>query len=226
MNEIELTEGDVTSRHGRVHFRTWVADDAGATTAPVMVLLHPMPHDGAFFSVIAPYLASGRAVVAPDYPGYGGSDELAQVPTIGLYADAMIDALREAGFKGPYDFFGFHTGCLVAVEISLLYPAETRRIVQVDVPYFDQATRQNLMTSDMAVGGFIAAFSYVGEERYPAVQHDSLVIATTSSLLEPSRAAATAIPDCRLKELPQVEAPALESGAELISAATLDFLDQ
>jgi len=226
MNEIELTEGDVTSRHGRVHFRTWVADDAGATTAPVLVLLHPMPHDGVFFSVIAPYLASGRTVIAPDYPGYGGSDELAQVPTIGLYADAMIDALREAGFKGPYDFFGFHTGCLVAVEISLLHPAETRRIVQVDVPYFDQATRQNLMTSDMAVGGFIAAFSYVGEERYPAVQHDSMVIATASSLLEPSRAASTAIPDCHLKELLTVEAPALENGAELISSATLDFLDQ
>jgi pimeloyl-ACP methyl ester carboxylesterase len=185
-----------------------------------------MPHDSGFFSVIAPCLANGRTVVAPDYPGYGASDELAQVPTISLYADAMIEALREAGFKGPYDFFGFHTGCLVAAEISLLYPDETRRLVQVDVPYFDQATRQNLMTTDMAVGGFTAAFSYVGEERFPAIQHDSLVIATASSLLEPSRAAAMAIPGCHLKELPLVEAPALENGAGLISAATLDFLEQ
>ena len=226
MNEMALTEGDAISRHGRIHFRTWVADDEGVTTAPVLVLLHPMPHDSGFFSVIAPCLANGRTVVAPDYPGYGASDELAQVPTISLYADAMIEALREAGFKGPYDFFGFHTGCLVAAEISLLYPDETRRLVQVDVPYFDQATRQNLMTTDMAVGGFTAAFSYVGEERFPAIQHDSLVIATASSLLEPSRAAAMAIPGCHLKELPLVEAPALENGAGLISAATLDFLEQ
>jgi len=224
MSDIKQAEGEAASRHGRVHYRTWAP--LGVVAAPVLVLLHPMPHDGAFFSAIAPYMASGRIVIAPDYPGYGGSDELEKLPAINLYAEAIIDALGEAGLTGPYDFFGFHTGCLVAVEISLLYTGETRRLAQVDVPYFDQAMRQDLMASDMAVGGFVAAFSYVAEERYPAVQHDSLVIATASSLLEPSRLAATAIPACRLKELPEVEAPALENGAELISRITLNFLDQ
>jgi pimeloyl-ACP methyl ester carboxylesterase len=225
MNEFKLTEWDAASRHGRVHYRSWEGVDAKAAT-PILILLHPLPHDGSFFNAIAPYMARGRTVIAPDYPGYGGSDALEESPVISLYAEAMIDALDEAGLKGPYDFFGFHTGCLVAVEISLLYPAGTRRLVQVDVPYFDQTMRQDLMASDMAVGGFIAAFSYVGEERYPAVQHDNLVIATASSLLEPSRAAAMAIPGCRLKELPEVEAPALENGAESISGIALNFLDQ
>ena len=226
MTNIEQKEFDAVSRHGVIHLRTWARDDAEVSIEHVLVLLHPMPHDGAFFSAIAPHLAIGRKVVAPDYPGYGKSQALEPAPTIGLYAESMIDALRDSGFRGPSDFFGFHTGCLVAVEMSLLYPAETRYLVQVDVPYFDPETRKNLMASDMAVGGFKAAFSYVGEERYPAVRHNSLIVATASSLLEPSRAAAAAIPGCRLEEMPDVEAPALENGAKSISGMTLNFLDQ
>ena len=109
MTNIEQNEFDAVSRHGVIHLRTWARDDAEVSIEHVLVLLHPMPHDGAFFSAIAPLLAIGRTVVAPDYPGYGKSQALEPAPTIGLYADAMIDALRDSGFRGPYDFFGFHT---------------------------------------------------------------------------------------------------------------------
>ncbi len=185
-----------------------------------------MPHDGMFFRVIAPLLAVGRTVIAPDLPGYGGSDSLEETPTIGMYADAMVDVLRSRERRGPADLFGFHTGCLVATELSLHYPDEVHRLVQVDVPYFDPLKREELMAGDHAVGGFIAAFSYPGEERYPHIRHDCLVIATASSLLEPSRAAAAVIPDCFFREMPDVYKPVMENGAGPIAACTRNFLDQ
>jgi len=222
MSDVSPTAADFDSDHGRIRVHRWSAAFADQA-APDLVLLHPMPHDGLFFRTIAPLLAIGRTVIAPDYPGYGGSDGLEGTPTIGLYADAMIDAIHSS--QGPVDLFGFHTGCLVAVEMSLRYPGEVRRLVQVDVPYFDPAKRQELMAGEFAVGGFIAAFSYAGEEHYPRVQHDCLVVATTSSLLEPSRAASAAILGCRLQEMPEIHEPALENGATVISRSTLKFLD-
>ena len=48
MKNIELREFDAVSRHGVIHLRAWARDE-GASIDRILVLLHPMPHDGAFF---------------------------------------------------------------------------------------------------------------------------------------------------------------------------------
>lgn len=228
MSDLRVIRGASPSRFGGIHWHEWKPkyEALVGPPAPDLVLLHPMPHDGAFFSVIAPFLAGGRTVIAPDYPGYGKSDALPGTPSIRIYADAMIDMLRARDTHGRVDLFGFHTGCLVATEMSLSYPAEIHRLVQVDVPYFEKEKREELLTAEWATGGFVAAFSYACEEQYPQLQHDTLVIATTSDLLEPSRLAAATLPESRLLELSEVTAPALENGAEVISRAALEFYDR
>jgi len=227
VSDLRIIEGNSASRHGKIHWHEWKPKYESMTgpAAPDLILLHPMPHDGRFFSAIAPHLAAGRTVVAPDYPGYGASDPALGAASIQLYAEAMIDVLRTRDTHGAADLFGFHTGCLVATEMSLLFPEEVHYLVQVDVPYFDADKRQELLTNDWATGGFAAAFNYDCEDRYPLVRHNNLVIATESDLRDPSRKAAAAITGSKLLEFPDVRAPALESGAVPVSLATLEFLE-
>ena len=227
MSDLRVIRGASNSRYGGIHWYEWRPKDEAAVGPPArdLFVLHPLPHDGSFFSVIAPYLAAGRTVVAPEYPGYGKSDTLREEPTIGRYADAMIDVLRARDTHGAADLFGYLTGCLVAVEMSLRYPNEVHRVVQVDVPFYGPAERRRKLRKDWAVGGFVAAFSYPCQERYPLVAHECLLIATGSDVLEPTRAAAEAIPGSVLNEFPDIHDEPLETGAPAISAATLEFLD-
>ncbi len=137
------------SRHGQVHLRyTRASNDENL---PPLVCLHPTPYSGLFFQTIAPFLSVGRRVIAPDYPGYGGSDPISDHPTVRDFAEAMCDALLAiqgvAGFEGPFDLFGFHTGCLVATEMSLIAPDLVRRLVLVDVPYFKIDKRAELLAA-------------------------------------------------------------------------------
>jgi pimeloyl-ACP methyl ester carboxylesterase len=226
VQDVITGRGTSASRHGSIHWREWktTAVAREGVSRPILALLHPLPHAGSFFERIAPLLVARRRVIAPDYPGFGCSDALDSTPTIGLYAEAMIDVLRELS-SAPADLFGFHTGCLVGVEMALQFPAEVRRLVQVDVPFFTPEERCDLLSQDRATGGFAAVFSYASQMRYPGLGHECLVLATHSSLLQPSRAAARAIPCCRLREFPEISAPALENGTETIAAAALDFLD-
>lgn len=261
----------VDSRHGQIHLRI-TAPTSGENAAP-LVCLHPTPYSGLFYKTLAPYLAKDRAVIAPDYPGYGGSDAGSDLPSIREFAEAMCDALHELpvnpGLKGPFDLFGFHTGCLVAVEMSLIDPDLVGRLVLVDVPYFDSDKRKELyamttkppvftrevaclekswernvgsrwdtqalarsleiFTEELRAGegvnrGFHAAFTYPCEAAFATVSKSVQVIATNSSLLEASRTTATLIPGCHLQECPEVEAPAMETWAQVIAEATHDFL--
>ena len=228
MSDLRIIRGASPSRFGGVHWYEWKPKNEALVgpPAPDLVLLHPLPHDCTYFSVIAPLLAGGRTVIAPDYPGYGKSDALPGMPSIRMYADALIDMLRSRDTHGRVDLFGFHTGCLVATEMSLSYPAEIHRMVQIDVPYFDKAQRDGLLGSECATDGFKATYSYPCEERYPQVKHDTLVIATASDLLDSSRLAAAAVSTSHLLEFQEVSAPALENGAESISRAALEFYDR
>ena len=122
---------------GKLHYHKLEA--TGRHAKPALICLHPAPHDGAYFSEVMPHLNAGRTVLAIDYPGYGKSDAPAAAPGIDVYAEAviqLINALAKSGVSSV-ELLGFHTGCLVAVETTLRSPALVRRIVLIDVPFFD-----------------------------------------------------------------------------------------
>lgn len=134
----------VHSRFGQIHARRLNA--AGSDSKPSLVCLHPAPYSGLYFSTAMPLLNENRCVIAPDYPGYGGSTATGSPPSIDDYASSVIELIDALGIPGdrPVDLLGFHTGCLVAAEIVLQEPSMARRIALVDVPYFEADKRADM----------------------------------------------------------------------------------
>jgi len=135
---------------GQVHLRKLAA--ASDETKPALICLHPAPSSGLYFTTAMPLLNNGRRVIAPDYPGYGGSDTPSDEASIAVYAKAMLQAIDE---DDPVDILGFHTGCLVAVEMALRAPTSIRRLVLCDIPFFTGEAQQQLarkMSIPMPIG--------------------------------------------------------------------------
>ena len=227
MSDLRLIRGASNSRYGGIHWYEWKPKEEALVgpSAPDLFLLHPLPGNGTVFDTIAPYLAAGRTVVAPEYPGYGRSDALREDPTIGRYADAMIDVVRACDTHGPADLLGFGAGCLVAVEMALRFPGEIHRLVLIDAPYYDAAERRRKLREADPGAGAAVAFSYPVQERVPMVGQRCLVVAAGAGSAESSGAAAAALPAGSLREFPDLEDPVLKTGAAAISVAALEFLD-
>jgi pimeloyl-ACP methyl ester carboxylesterase len=141
-----------STTYGQVHVRS--IDAEGTETSVPLICLHPAPSSGLYFTTVMPLLNAGRQVLAPDYPGYGGSDALAEPPAISGYASAMLELLDAMRIDGPVDVLGFHTGCLVGTEMALKNPPRVRRLVLCDVPYFETEQRTSLgkkMAQPMAI---------------------------------------------------------------------------
>ena len=72
---------------------------------------------------------------------------------------------------------------------------------------------------------FHAAFTYDVEASLCSLTADTTIIATQSSLLEPSRRAAAMITGSKWVELPEVQRSVLDENAEVTAAAILASLD-
>ncbi|MGI9229642.1 MAG: alpha/beta fold hydrolase [Gammaproteobacteria bacterium] len=112
---------------------------------PDLVCLHPIPYSGIYFNSLIPAINAGRDIITPDYPGYGSSDFYSATPGITDYAATIAELLQTLTPDEPVDLLGFHTGCLVAAELQLTRPELVRRSILFDVPYFNQATRQQML---------------------------------------------------------------------------------
>jgi pimeloyl-ACP methyl ester carboxylesterase len=137
-----MRKGYADGPFGQVHWRA-----TGRGHRPDLVCLHPAPFSGLAFATIMPLLAQDRRVIAPDFPGHGGSDAHRVDPSISDYAGAISALVDAISVGGPVDLMGFHTGCLVAIETALLYPEKVRRLALVDVPAYGAAQRGEYLRS-------------------------------------------------------------------------------
>nr|WP_232367490.1 alpha/beta hydrolase family protein [Altererythrobacter lutimaris] len=120
----------------------WSPDEP---SAPDLYCLHPAPFSGLAFANIAPLLAQDGRVIAPDYPGYGGSDPLAaEWPTIADYTASIASLVKELTGDHPIDLLGFHSGCFVAVEMALRQEVPVRKACLIDVPAMEAETAAKL----------------------------------------------------------------------------------
>jgi len=134
---------------GQVHLRI-----CGETNKlPDLLCLHPAPFSGLAFTAIMPHLAKGRRVIAPDYPGHGGSNPYRADATIADYARTIAVVIEQISEGRPVDCFGFHTGCLVAVELALSAPASVRRLVLCDVPAMAPDERKQMLQDNAVPPG-------------------------------------------------------------------------
>ena len=83
-------------------------------------------------------------------------------------ATTMLDALEASdNLAGTHcDLLGFHSGCLLAVEMARLQPDRVRRLALIDVPYFmpeQQAARYPKSTAEPAYTGELDSLSNAWE---------------------------------------------------------------
>jgi pimeloyl-ACP methyl ester carboxylesterase len=93
---------------------------AGDPTGPTILLLHGFPSSARSFRDVIPVLAERAHVIAPDLPGFGGSDVLA-APSFSAMADAILELL-DLLWQGPRYIYVHDFGAPVALEIAMTAP--------------------------------------------------------------------------------------------------------
>ena len=118
-----------------------------AGSGPPVLLLHESPVSSAAFVPLIGSLADRFTVIAPDTPGYGGSDPLAlHRPQIADYADALKEAVDALGLERAA-VFGRHTGAAIAIEFANRYPERVSGAVLEGCPAFTPEEMEELVAS-------------------------------------------------------------------------------
>lgn len=141
---IETRRTYVDGPYGQVHVRIAQPQGAASLKTP-LVLFHPSPYSGDFFKDFMSEMARDRTVIAIDTPGYGASDPPPEPPSIADYARSAAASLVALGHhaRAPVDLLGYHTGGLIAAELSILEPQLVRRLALPGFPYFTGEARES-----------------------------------------------------------------------------------
>lgn len=120
------------------HYRTATVDgveifyrEAGPSDGPVIVLLHGFPTSSHMFRNLIPLLADKYHVIAPDYPGFGGSaapDHTAFDYSFGHYADLMDGLLQQLEVP-RYAMYVMDYGAPVGYRLALKHPERVSAFV-------------------------------------------------------------------------------------------------
>ena len=185
---------------------------------PPLALLPPAPHTGQFFAPLLSYLDGVQAILV-DYPGYGESSPISK-PSIEAYAEMIAPHLPDQCW-----LMGFHTGNLVAAEVSKR--ANVVGVVMIDVPYFTTETRKAYaakMEQSARNAAFHAAFAYDPTGLFE-LSCPVEVIATQSTLLDNSRKAAQQM-NAPLTERMDLSAPVFDAHAKEMGAEILATIER
>jgi pimeloyl-ACP methyl ester carboxylesterase len=137
----------MNSDAGRVTYRTTQVDglkifyrEAGPKSAPTVVLLHGFPSSSHMFRELIPRLSDRYHVVAPDYPGYGYSDE----PTTDKFdytfdhlADVVDHFLDQQGIA-KYSIYIQDYGAPVGFRLATRHPERIQAIITQNGNAYDE----------------------------------------------------------------------------------------
>ena len=104
-------------------------DEAGAGDA--LVLLHGVGASRGVWRRAMPRLARRRRVLAPDLPGFGGSDPAGAGFDLDAVADALAAGLADRA-AAPFDLVGNSLGGAVAVVLAARRPDLVRAVIAGD----------------------------------------------------------------------------------------------
>jgi len=129
------TSADI--QHTLTRYQTVQVDDvevfyreAGAPTAPVLLLLHGFPSSSHQYRELITELAEDYRVIAPDYPGFGKT----VAPPRGEYdytfdnIAATIDEFTRALELDRFAMYMFDYGALSGSALLLIIPKELRQL--------------------------------------------------------------------------------------------------
>ncbi len=116
----------VDGRFGQMHVRTaWPP----APARRPLYCIHQSPSSSVIYTPLLETLGVDRIVAAGDTPGFGESDQPAEMPEVSDYAAAHGDVIDQLRLPAPYDLVGYYTGSKIAVELALQRPAAVRKLV-------------------------------------------------------------------------------------------------
>ncbi len=125
-----IKRGYADGPYGQLHFR--IVRPARSSRTPLMCL-HASPLSSAVFDNWIREIGKDRIAVAPDTPGYGGSDTPPRPVEIADFAVAMLRFMDEMKL-GVVDLMGYHTGSLTSVELARRHPDRIRKVVLLSAP--------------------------------------------------------------------------------------------
>jgi pimeloyl-ACP methyl ester carboxylesterase len=100
---------------------------AGDREKPALLLIHGLPNSSAYFrNVIAP-LSRDCFVIAPDLPGFGGSEPVSE-PSFSRFAD-MIDGLLAQLGAQSFHLYVHDFGANVALHLATRAPRRIRSLI-------------------------------------------------------------------------------------------------
>lgn len=122
-----------------VHFRT-------AGTGPALVMLHASPMSSAALLPFIRVAAEYNTVIAPDTPGYGWSDPLAEpAEDLAGYVTALYSFTRRLGLE-TFGLYGTATGAQIAIEFSKTYGARVDYLILDNAAHFTDEERDSIVS--------------------------------------------------------------------------------
>jgi pimeloyl-ACP methyl ester carboxylesterase len=107
--------------------------EEGSGTGTPVLLLHGVPETSSVWRDVAPQLAVGRRVLAPDLPGLGGSSYAGPFDVPSLVA--QLAALIESEASGAVDVVGHDWGGSLALGLAGERPDLVRRLCVANAPF-------------------------------------------------------------------------------------------
>jgi pimeloyl-ACP methyl ester carboxylesterase len=144
----------VDCRYGQLHMHLAAPPEPGRAIRNPILCLHPSPASGRYYLDLLRDLGQDRVAMASDTPGYGESDRPPAPAPMEGYSGAIADALEALGYGEKaggkkVDLLGYHTGCLIAVDLAIRRPDLIRRLCLVAVPYYATADRRRQLLANL-----------------------------------------------------------------------------
>lgn len=137
-----MKRGYADARHGQLHYRR-----SGEGGRP-LILLHQAPSSSVMWvELLEPLARRGFDAIAFDLPGLGLSDPWPTDPEVEDYADAIAEGARALGLE-RYDAFGHHTGCTVAMVMSVRHAPAVERVIGWGIPLVSERHMHQLATEE------------------------------------------------------------------------------
>lgn len=118
-----IRKGYAETELGQIHY----LHSPGSVGLPTLVLLHQTPSSSEMFRLLMQLLAQDFYCIAPDFIGFGNSDE-AQEHSVALYAKSVWLCLQQLKVSTPL-VFGHHTGVAVAAQLEHDHPGFCRKLM-------------------------------------------------------------------------------------------------
>ena len=110
-----------------------------------LVMLHPSPLSSAFLQPMIEVMPEGVAAIAPDTPGYGASDPLAEPgEDLSGYVAWLKDFIAASGHE-RVGIYGSATGAQIAIEFARAWPDAALFLVLDNAAHFTAAERQAML---------------------------------------------------------------------------------